>query len=275
MAAERQLVRQAPKIKYKHHSAEDPETPVLHKEDLQELLNGWIYKNYNLESTKINPNADSWKFWLIPLGMFTGARLNELCQLNARDISQDAKGVWILEITDKLLTQNCKTSSSKRRTPIHPTLIEMGFLDFWREQKERFGARTQLFPELTYSKSYHYSRQPSRFFSGKNTGDGYMGKMMIPQDRQPPSFRSLRRTFAQTLANAGIPISCVAVLLGHQEEQTEITLQHYVRQTPSQIKHAILVEGLIYDIDFSHIHWSNYKPLVESQRNRAIRGRRT
>lgn len=175
MAAERQLVRQAPKIKYKHHSTEDPETPVLHKDDLQELLNGWIYKDYNFESTKINPNADCWKFWLIPLGMFTGARLNELCQLNARDISQDAKGIWILEITDKLHTQNCKTSSSKRRIPLHPTLIEMGFLQFWSEQKERFGARTQLFPELTYSKSYHYSRQPSRFFSGKNTGDGYMG----------------------------------------------------------------------------------------------------
>lgn len=274
MAAERDLVRRAPKIKYKHHSPEDPETPVLHKEDLQELLNGWIYKDYNFESTKINPNADSWKFWLIPLGMFTGARLNELCQLNVRDISKDSKGIWILEITDKLHTQNCKTTNSKRRIPLHPTLIEMGFLDFWAEQKERFGARTQLFTELTYSKNYHYSRQPSRFFSGKNIGDGYMGKLMIPQDRQTPSFRSLRRTFAETLAIEDTPISCIATLLGHQDGKTDTTLKHYVKRISSQRKLSILVENLIYDIDFSHIHWRNYKPLLESQRNRALRGRR-
>lgn len=275
MAVERDLIKRMFKIKYKHHTPEDMATPVIHKDDLKEMLNGWIYKDYNIESTRINPNADSWKFWLIPLGLFTGARLNELCQLNARDISQDNKGIWTLEVTDKLHTQNCKTSNSKRKIPLHPTLIAMGFLEFYAEQKERFGARTQLFPELTYSTSYHYSRQPSRFFSGKNTGDGYMGRLMIPQDRQPPSFRSLRRTFAETLANEGTPLSCVAVLLGHQDETTEMTLKHYVMKTPNQAKHAILVDGLIYDVDFSHIHWRHYKPLVESQRNRAVRGRRS
>lgn len=275
MAAERELIKRPLKIKYNNHTSEDMVTPVIHKDDLKEILNGWIYKDYNTENTKINSNAESWKFWLIPLGLFTGARLNELCQLNIRDISKDNSGIWTVEVTNRLRTQNCKTSNSQRKIPLHPTLIEMGFLDFYAEQKERFGARTQLFPELIYSNSYHYSRQPSRFFSGKNTGDGYMGRLMIPQDRQPPSFRSLRRTFAETLANEGTPLSCVAVLLGHQDETTEMTLKHYVKKTPNQAKHAILVDGLIYDIDFSHIHWRHYKPLVESQRNRAVRGRRS
>lgn len=274
-AVERQLIKRLFKIKYKHHTSEDMATPVIHKDDLKEMLNGWIYKDYNIESTKINPNADSWKFWLIPLGLFTGARLNELCQLNARDISQDNRGIWTLEVTNKLHTQNCKTSNSQRKIPLHPTLIEMGFLEFYTEQKERFGPRTQLFPELTYSKNYHYSRQPSRFFSGKNTGDGYMGRLMIPQDRQPPSFRSLRRTFAETLAIEGTPVSCIAALLGHQDDTTDMTLKHYVKKTSSQRKHAILVDCLVYEVDFSHIHWRHYKPLVESQRNRAVRGRRS
>lgn len=84
------------------------------------------------------------KYWLPHLGLFTGARVNELCQLNPQvDITQDMRsGTWYLDITDESeghqgVDKSIKTGSSKRKLPIHPTLIELGFLDYVSHVKAR------------------------------------------------------------------------------------------------------------------------------------------
>jgi integrase len=83
-----------------------------------------------------NPELD-YKFWLPHLGLFTGARITELCQLNPQvDIRRDAEtGIWFLDIneqseSDSKVKKTVKTKSSRRRVPIHSTLIELGFLDY-------------------------------------------------------------------------------------------------------------------------------------------------
>lgn len=96
-----------------------------------------------------NP-SEAHKFWLPHLGLFTGARVNELCQLNPQtDIRKDASGIWFLDITDESASdekveKSVKTEGSRRKVPIHPTLIELGFLRYIeRLQAQR---QTLLFP---------------------------------------------------------------------------------------------------------------------------------
>jgi integrase len=65
-----------------------------------------------------------WQYWLPILGLFTGARLNELAQLRVIDVSS-REGVTTLAILDQdgLRTKN---ESSVRTLPMHPKLIELG-----------------------------------------------------------------------------------------------------------------------------------------------------
>ncbi len=273
-AAGKKLIYEVPKILCKYEENK-PITMPLDDDQLTQLLNGWIYRDYNQEATNLNHNAESWKFWLIPIGLYTGARLNEICQLSTRDITTDSEGNWIIKINERLSNQSCKTPTSIRDIPVHPALLNMGFIDFVTEQKSRFGNKALLFPEIKYSEMHNFSRAPSRFFSGNKRGEGYFGKLMDEQDRDCPSFRNLRCTFATVLARNGTALSSIALMLGHSDEETEMTLSHYLPVIPSQMKLKILTDGLKYDINMSHIHWSHYKPLMDSQRHRGARGRRS
>jgi integrase len=83
------------------------------------------------------------KFWMPHVGLFTGARVNELCQLNPQvDIRQDEGGIWYLDITDeseghKKVDKSVKTGGSKRTVPIHPQLIKLGFLQYVEHAKQQ------------------------------------------------------------------------------------------------------------------------------------------
>lgn len=96
------------------------------------------------------------KYWLPMLGLFTGARVNELCQLNPQvDIGQDAEsGVWRLWINadteaDKGVRKSVKTGNA-RPVPIHRVLIELGFVEHVARLKAS-GAK-RLFPSWKPSK---------------------------------------------------------------------------------------------------------------------------
>ncbi len=55
------------------------------------------------------------------IGRYTGARMNEICQLKAEDITKD-----VIHIRGEQL----KTANARRSIPTHPKLIELGILDW-------------------------------------------------------------------------------------------------------------------------------------------------
>lgn len=69
------------------------------------------------------------QYWLLLLGLFTGGRLNELCQLCPSDIVF-RDGVWVISILDEERGKRAKTAASRRLIPVHSKLIELGFLTF-------------------------------------------------------------------------------------------------------------------------------------------------
>lgn len=90
--------------------------------------------------------------WLPTIALFTGARVNEICQLNPQcDISLDERsGIWFFSFTeetdtDARVTKSIKNAVSMRRVPIHSRLLAPGLLDYVAAQK---AARHKLlFPE--------------------------------------------------------------------------------------------------------------------------------
>lgn len=95
------------------------------------------------------------------LALYTGARLNELCQLLVNDIKFDGDVAFfsINDDGDKKL----KTSAAVRIVPIHSELVKMGFMDYVKEMREKKSVR--LFPELKKEKkSGRYSNGFSKTF---------------------------------------------------------------------------------------------------------------
>jgi len=61
-------------------------------------------------------------FWLPVLGLFTGCRIEELCQLHCSDVIQ-YDGIWCLDINDEG-EKRLKNKSSKRVVPLHQILVD-------------------------------------------------------------------------------------------------------------------------------------------------------
>lgn len=81
------------------------------------------------------------QYWLMMLGLFTGGRVNEICQLNPQhDIILDTvSGIWFFNLTNESagagIEKSHKNDGSKRRVPIHSKLVECGFLEYFERIK--------------------------------------------------------------------------------------------------------------------------------------------
>ena len=87
------------------------------------------------------------RFWIPLIGLLSGARLNEIAQLRMNDIvSED--GIACFNITDRpdrgesnegreYIQKTVKTHAGKRLVPIHSRLIQLGFLDYLAESKNK------------------------------------------------------------------------------------------------------------------------------------------
>jgi integrase len=74
-------------------------------------------------------NAASRK-WVPWLCAYTGARVNEITQARASDVKM-VDGIWCIHITPEAGT----VKTNERTVPLHPHLIEMGFLEYVRTKR--------------------------------------------------------------------------------------------------------------------------------------------
>jgi integrase len=145
--------------------------------------------------------------WLPLLGLYTGARMNELCQLYLDDVVQ-IDGIDCLHIRAGRPDQSLKNANSERLIPIHSQLLKLGFLEFVNSQ--RVIGCERLFQELTYHNCHHYTHAPSRWFANVRAKAGFKNSI------EKKDFHSLRHTVADHLKQLDASESLIAGLLGHQ-----------------------------------------------------------
>ena len=121
-------------------------------------------------------------------------RLNEICQLFVGDI-QKKKNIYYFNVTDEGEKQHLKNQNSKRKVPVHPKLIELGFIDFVNEQKKN--KQQLLFNKLSYSPKNKYNKKMSAWFAR------YLEEIGITQESKV--FHSFRHLVKQSLRNYGVP----------------------------------------------------------------------
>lgn len=173
------------------------ERKVFTRSDLKKL--------FTIEPYKTTPK-EAWHYWLPLLGLYTGARINELCQLYTDNIKQ-VDGIWCISINADRPDQKLKTKSSFRTIPIHSKLIELGFIDY--VNRLPLGL---VFPTLKYLPEDGYGKYPSKWFSFQRD------KVLNKDERYKKTFHSLRHTVANELKQMGVEYSPASYLLGHTDE---------------------------------------------------------
>lgn len=153
-------------------------------------------------------------YWLPLLGLFTGARLEELGQLRPADVREiaypDADGTerrsWFIRIAeDKDDDLKLKNAASERDVPVHPELERLGFLKFAKAAAKAKQAR--LFPRLTPNIYGRLTAKWGEWFGPHLRSIGVTDRRMV--------FHSFRHTFKQYARHAGIIEGVQRQIMGH------------------------------------------------------------
>ncbi|WP_394496284.1 site-specific integrase [Shewanella sp. ENK2] len=172
---------------------------------------------FNMEQYIKNRFKHPYYYWVPLLLRFTGARLNEICQLHIKDIIE-LNGVHCIYIRDEQVGQTLKSRSSYRKIPIHNTLINKGFIEFTKNCNS-----TMLFPELKLVNGY-YSHNASKWFSRRRE------KLGLSKGFDAHSFR---HSFVNELKQKGIKTELIQSIVGHSSNC--ITLDVYGKSYEPQI----------------------------------------
>jgi integrase len=175
------------------------------QEELQLIFSSPIYTHAKWASPRANFGA-AW-YWMPLLMYYTGARREELAQLAAKDVLSSKEDGWHLSILalddDDDAGRSVKTAGSRRFIPIHPDLIELGFLRYATALESG-----QLFPLLKQNPDGYY---------GANFGKrwaSYLRDTVGLRTRASPS-HGFRHTFKTLCRQVGIAEDVSDAITGH------------------------------------------------------------
>jgi len=247
---------------------------VLRKADKRKLKS---YKPFTEAQLKVifNPktflkhNCKPHQFWAPLIGLYSGARIEEICQLLISDI-REVEGMYCFDIKDdsdlESVEQSVKTEASKRLIPVHSKLIELGFLEYIADVKKIAGNSALLFPYLIKTVN-GYSKT-----TGANFGK-YLDKLGLTDPLLV--FHSFRSTVNNKLKHSGIDEEKRCQLIGHEHDNVNSA----VYSTPYN---AIFLQAEVMpkveypEIDLASIRYDSkiFKPMLEAEMSRRLRSDR-
>lgn len=146
-------------------------------------------------------------WWCAHLAAYTGARREEIAALSKADIGViDDIPVIHIKTNDY---RSLKNGQSRRFVPVHPDLIDLGFLDYVK------GRKPGLLFEIkrkgrTYGNDFEYRWQKAR-------------KSVVGKDPRKV-FHSFRHSAVQALKDADVPLPVRADLFGHDHDHIQDTI---------------------------------------------------
>ena len=205
------------------HSARSERSPFT-DDDLKLLFGTVVY------TSKIY--AHDWQYWLPLLGLYTGARIEELCQLKGQDFKV-IDGCHYISIHGEGDVENrVKTPSSIRKIPLHNELISLGLLDMVHKRP----AGSFLFDLKRINTNLGH--MPSKWFGR------YKASLGLPKGTKV--FHSFRHTLRDKLTLSGVPNEHIREILGH--EQIGETFGRYGSSIPVKVL-AESLEKLHFPLD--------------------------
>lgn len=154
-------------------------------------------------------------FWVPLIALHSGMRINEIAQLEVRDIvTRD--GVTCFDVndlpdSDELASSSAKkvkTAAGRRIVPVHDALISLGLLDFVNEQRRH--GRTRVFPDLVGGRDGP-GQAASKFFGRLCDRLGLVDSGLV--------FHSFRHGAIGRMRGARVAKEISKVLVGHSHAE--------------------------------------------------------
>lgn len=168
--------------------------------------------------------AQAHRYWLPVIGLYTGARPREICQLNPQCDWGEVGGVWYFIFdpntpAGKGVTKSIKTSE-KRMVPMHPELVRLGLPAYLARLRDMGADR--LFPANRIKGGNPYMVAGAEFTELLRTVGLY--------DDQTKGAKVLGMyVFRMTFSTYGDEQDInVAPFIGHREKGKTITQKHYI-----------------------------------------------
>lgn len=171
------------------------------------------------------------KYWFPIIALHTGMRLEEISQLRTEDVFEK-DGLLVINIVKS------KTSAGERIVPIHPRLIDLGFMEYVNAQK-----KGQLWPELKQSSEGYYSALFAKWWPSYRRSQGL--------DKEGLVFHSFRHTFISWLQKERVPEDRIKLIVGHADQS--ITTGTYGGKLLSPQDLLDEFKGIDFGVDLSHL----------------------
>lgn len=217
---------------------ESPRVPYS-LDDLKSLF----YKS-TLYSSNLNKSLSEHpeRVYLPLIAMYQGMRVNEIAQLYTEDLKL-IDGVYCFDINTNTSDKRLKNESSKRIIPVHNELIELGLIEYWKQQQEE--GRLRLWSNISLGLE--------GYSTGYRKWYGSFNRKEITQDRAK-TFHSFRHLFTHTLKQISLQEKIdhfvVKYLLGHSVSE-DITMNVYTHgynmKDVAEVINRLKYEGLALD----------------------------
>jgi integrase len=223
--------------------------PFSDPEDLERIFNPNLFFDW----TKDRPE----RFWVPLLSLYTGARLEELCQLEVADVSE-YDGIWCIHVRGETSDLDdpddqkgrVKHETNPRILPLHPFLVDhLRFPEYVKQVQAR--GQKRIFHDLNKNKStnWKYGHGPSKHF-------GYYLRKKVRISDKKKTFHSFRHNAADHLYDKLVLESVIEELEGRAGKTQ--TRKRYTTgyRVPVLYEEAIL--KLDYKVDLTHLKNSKY-----------------
>jgi integrase len=224
-----------------------------------EYLNGFLFNRYKQKeglrtgteqrNFTRHTNASPHIFWSVILGIFTGARAEELAQLKISDIRKSGEILYI-NITDNIIdNQHIKNEASKRKTPLCNKIIELGFLNY---VKNRIALNKKTLFDLKINED---GKRKDFQKSFNNDIKIYIKENYPNLPNYKFSFHGLRAHFVSAFLRedweSKEKLIQLKKLIGHTSEDIhkDITITHYDREEIELSKGKSLIDNINFEIN--------------------------
>jgi integrase len=227
-------------------------------DELKQAFNPAVY---------VAENKMAHHFWPPLLGLFTGARRAEVCQLLIDDITV-INGIPAMKITDldedgNATQKQLKTAASERVFPLHPQLIELGFLDYV-ESVRALKRGKQLFLGLHPNKHGETGNAVGQKWGRYLIKIGLRTKSDQESQESTLTFHSLRHTSNWLLKKKHVSIEHRCQLIGHTLDSQNVT---YGGITELATLNEQVIPKFVYDgLDLSGLKWMGDPARVPKRR---------
>ena len=182
-------------------------------DELNKLFRSPVWTGCQSDSRRSRPGTlivKDDKYWLPILGIYHGNRLEEFAQLRREDVRCES-GIHYFDINDEG-TRQVKNEQSKRRVPIHRTVLEMGFLQYVAEIAPN--PNDPLFPLLRpggpdRKLGFYFTKWWTRYRQDIGVYDRKL------------NYHSFRHNVTTKLAGASVPLEIRNELLGREGKSTD------------------------------------------------------